>query len=62
MTVVKYLQLTTVEVEKVIKSKLPDKFALMFDAWTHNSYHLVGTFASFQKGEDRELLIDHDEH
>jgi hypothetical protein len=46
-TLVKYMNLLCRQVEIEIARILPPTFAIIFDAWTCNSYHFVATFASF---------------
>lgn len=53
-TLVKYMNLTTVEVEKKIALVLPSKFSIVYDAWTSRSSHFVGTFITFA---DKCILI-----
>ena len=46
-TLKKYMDLLVKRVEKKIAQTLPEKFALIIDAWTANSTHFVAVFASY---------------
>jgi hypothetical protein len=42
------------EMKESVKSKLPDKFALVFDGWTEGTEHFIGITASYvSKGVDQ---------
>ena len=51
-TVSKYITLLTRHVEGKIASRLPLKFALIFDGWSANQAHFVGVFATFPSSND----------
>ena len=44
-TLMKYMHLTTLEVEKAITKSLPDRFALLLDGWIHHSTHFLAVFS-----------------
>ncbi len=63
-TFVKYMNLTVIQVEKKISSMLPNKFSLIFDAWTSRTYHFLGLFAAYEKEKIllSFTLLDKDEN
>ena len=46
-TLIRYIQKLTEKTEEKIANMLPDKFAIVFDAWTHNTDHFLALFAAF---------------
>ena len=57
-TLMKYMHLTTLEVEKAITKSLPDRFALLLNGWTHHSTHFLAVFASsMENSEPNSVLL-----
>ena len=56
-TLMKYLNLVTLEVENAIKDQLPDKFVIAFDGWTTGSTHYVGIMATVPKESSYETML-----
>ena len=56
-TLMKYMHLTTLEVEKAITKSLPDRFALLLDGWTHHSTHFLAVFASFMENSEPNSVL-----
>jgi hypothetical protein len=57
-TLMKYMTILSNEVKSKIKEELPEKFGLIFDAWTEGSTHYVAIFASYgHKEETRSPLL-----
>lgn len=46
-TLLKYMELLCKHVENKISKRLPAKFALVFDGWSHGDTHFVGIYATF---------------
>ena len=46
-TIMSYLQSLTQKVEQKLEDILPSKLALVFDGWTHGSFHFIAVFASY---------------
>ena len=53
-TLIRYIQKLTENTEEKIANMLPDKFAIVFDAWTHNTDHFLALFAAFN---DCQVLL-----
>ena len=43
-TLLKYTKLVCEHVKSIITAKLPKKFGLVFDGWTHNKKHFLAVF------------------
>lgn len=54
-TLIKYINLVCREVEQEISKRLPKKFAIIFDGWSWNSYHLVGSFATYCDSKSQQV-------
>ena len=54
-SVMKYMDLLVIEVEKRIKKHLPQKLAVVFDGWSEDSTHFIGIFAVFNSDEGRNM-------
>lgn len=46
-TFMKYLELLTAEVEKIIIGLLPNNFGVLFDGWSEGSTHYIALFATY---------------
>ena len=53
----KYMHLTTLEVEKAITKSLPYRFALLIDGWTYHSTHFWAVFASFIENSELSFTV-----
>ncbi len=56
-TLMKYMELLSNEVESKIKEELPEKFGLVFDAWTEGSTHYVAIFATYGHKQEAQFPL-----
>ena len=56
-TLMKYLKLLTIEVEKKVSKELPEKFGIVIDGWSERIRHFIAVFASYAQGENAKMTL-----
>ncbi|OWZ16079.1 hypothetical protein PHMEG_00010184 [Phytophthora megakarya] len=58
-TLKKLMEYVTIKVGNALENELGDMFGLIFDGWSHVSFHYVGIFALYEcNGQRRQPLLD----